>query len=353
MASAQYVVEKGDTLSGIAKKLGVSTSNLTGFRSGNADLIYPGEVLSIKSPTNSQATERASTIRTELGGSETGSTRTNTGGAPALDDTEKTSGGFNVETLRSNVEDAKKKRDEAYKKLDGFRTNRYDELVSERALNDRKDEIASLDDQIAEKKRIRDESINKIRSNPGASAATLSGEVARATDKLNADINNLIDQRNSVAGEYNTELAEIERLVENEAKDIEASFGFFDSSVDEAQSLYDAYQKAIVDELTRQEERDQSIEDDLRDFEQALELARISKSGSGSGVNYTILTDQFGRPTVAIDRSNPTNQVDLSGAEGSTNVGGTPAALLQAQAQAQNESNEPGLWSRFTNWLGF
>jgi LysM repeat protein len=50
MASAQYVVEKGDTLGGIAKKLGVSTSNLTGYRSGNTNLIYPGETLSIKKP---------------------------------------------------------------------------------------------------------------------------------------------------------------------------------------------------------------------------------------------------------------------------------------------------------------
>lgn len=348
MASAQYVVEKGDTLGGIAKKLGVSTANLTGYKSGNANLIYPGETLSIKN-ADTPATNRASTIRTELGGTESDNKASTT-----LDNTDKgTSGGFDVETLKSNVADAKAKRDDAYKKLDGFRTKRYDELVSERALNDRKDEIASLDDQIAEKKRIRDESINKIRSNPGASAATLTGEVARASDKLNADINNLIGQRNSVAGEYNTELSEIERLVENEAKDIEASFGFFDNSVTEAEDLYQAYQQAIIDELTKQDDRAYDEQNDLRDFEQALQLARINKASSGSGTNYTILTDQFGRPTVAIDRSNPTNQVDLSNTEGSAPTGGTPAALLQAQAQAQNESNEPSLWGRFTNWLGF
>ena len=182
----------------------------------------------------------------------------------------------------------------------------------------------------------------------------MTGEVARASDKLNADINNLISQRNSVAGEYNTELSEIERLVENEAKDIEASFGFFDNSVTEAEELYQAYQQAIIDELTKEDERAYEEANDLRDFEQALELARIQKASSGSGTNYTILTDQFGRPTVAIDRNNPMQQIDVSGNEGSMPTGGgTSPALLAAQAQAQEESNEPGLWGRFTNWLGF
>lgn len=42
-----YTVQSGDTLSGIAAKLGVSQSQITGFHSGNPNLIYPGEVLTI------------------------------------------------------------------------------------------------------------------------------------------------------------------------------------------------------------------------------------------------------------------------------------------------------------------
>ena len=42
-----YTVQAGDTLSGIAAKLGVSTSAISGYRSGNPNLIYPGEVLKI------------------------------------------------------------------------------------------------------------------------------------------------------------------------------------------------------------------------------------------------------------------------------------------------------------------
>lgn len=40
-----YVVQAGDTLSGIAAWLGVSVYNVTGYSSGNMNLIYPGEIL--------------------------------------------------------------------------------------------------------------------------------------------------------------------------------------------------------------------------------------------------------------------------------------------------------------------
>lgn len=43
--SRTYVVQSGDTLSGIAAWLGVSVYGITGYSSGNMNLIYPGEIL--------------------------------------------------------------------------------------------------------------------------------------------------------------------------------------------------------------------------------------------------------------------------------------------------------------------
>lgn len=43
--SHTYRVQSGDTLSGIASRLGVSIYNITGYSSGNMNLIYPGETL--------------------------------------------------------------------------------------------------------------------------------------------------------------------------------------------------------------------------------------------------------------------------------------------------------------------
>ena len=48
-----YTVQSGDTLSGIAAKLGVSTSQISGYRSGNPNLIYPGETLTISGGSSS------------------------------------------------------------------------------------------------------------------------------------------------------------------------------------------------------------------------------------------------------------------------------------------------------------
>lgn len=43
--SRTYKVQSGDTLSGIASQLGVNIYNITGYSSGNMNLIYPGEIL--------------------------------------------------------------------------------------------------------------------------------------------------------------------------------------------------------------------------------------------------------------------------------------------------------------------
>lgn len=43
--SRTVTVRAGDTLSGIAARLGIGYTQLTGYRSGNPNVIYPGEVL--------------------------------------------------------------------------------------------------------------------------------------------------------------------------------------------------------------------------------------------------------------------------------------------------------------------
>lgn len=52
-----YTVQPGDTLSGIAAKLGVAQSQISGFHSGNPNLIYPGEVLSVSGGSTQQSAE--------------------------------------------------------------------------------------------------------------------------------------------------------------------------------------------------------------------------------------------------------------------------------------------------------
>lgn len=52
-----YTVQPGDTLSSIAAKLGVAQSQISGFHSGNPNLIYPGEVLSVSGGSSQPSAE--------------------------------------------------------------------------------------------------------------------------------------------------------------------------------------------------------------------------------------------------------------------------------------------------------
>jgi len=62
--ATNYVVQPGETLSGIGAKLGVDYNQITGFRSGNKNLIFPGESLTIPdkgTPTAPAATTPVTT----------------------------------------------------------------------------------------------------------------------------------------------------------------------------------------------------------------------------------------------------------------------------------------------------
>ena len=81
-----YKVKKGDTLSGIGQTLGVNWKNITGYKSGNPNLISPGEVLNIPSLKSSvKPPTLPVTTNTNTGGSSVvpgnSVTPTNTGNA--------------------------------------------------------------------------------------------------------------------------------------------------------------------------------------------------------------------------------------------------------------------------------
>lgn len=60
--SAKYTVQSGDTLSYIATRFGVPISAITGYRSGNPNVIYQGETLTIGS-TTTQSAETVYTVQ--------------------------------------------------------------------------------------------------------------------------------------------------------------------------------------------------------------------------------------------------------------------------------------------------
>jgi LysM repeat protein len=58
---ATYTVSAGDTLSGIGSKLGIDWKSLSGYKSGDPNLIYPGEVLSYGSSSTTATKPKSTT----------------------------------------------------------------------------------------------------------------------------------------------------------------------------------------------------------------------------------------------------------------------------------------------------
>ena len=342
-----HTVQEGDTLNDIASKFGVGIDRLSGYRSGNPDLIYPGETITVSGQSANPAptvdpTSRVEAVREELGG--TTPTEQMTGQTPENFE------GFGYSSLQKQLEQSQANREKAFKEFEGFRTKRYEELSRDRDLESKRSKISELDEQIAEAKAERDASIAKFRSNPGASAATITGDVSVATSKLNSNINNLISQRNALTNEYNGTLEEIDGLVNREAEDLQSTLGYYDQSATRNQELINAFQKSLLDELRREQDREYAESDSLTDFERALELIQEkARHDTGAGTKYTILTDPFGQAVMAIDPKNPTDIIDLTGLGEvpETQIGGAKAPASEIVPVKESES--PGFWASLRN----
>lgn len=288
MATAStYKVKKGDTLSQIAQSFGVKASDITGYRSGNADRIFEGETLSIgRAPASTTApppgSDYASTVRDQLGGSSP---------AGRTDPLSESS----ISPYKERASTASKNKEAAFNALKGARESIYQEEYKNAGLEKTKQKLSSLDTDIAKKKAERDAAIAKSQQNPGASAATLAGDKGKALDFYNDQINGLIEQRNGVASEYNAGLGELDRVVGNRTKDLETEYSFWDSEEKNAQSQVDTFTKALIDALREDEQYERedarnAVEDAqwARELEVAMQKAA---DGGGGGYNLQLITD--------------------------------------------------------------
>lgn len=123
------------------------------------------------------------------------------------------SDGYDLSSLQTQIGTAQQKLDSAQSGLKNYYTTRYDQEYNARGLGDVKNKISNLDSKIAGEKGTRDESISKTRRNPYYSAATITGESSEIERLANSTINNYVDERNSLAGEYNGTLDEVTKKV--------------------------------------------------------------------------------------------------------------------------------------------
>lgn len=200
------------------------------------------------------------------------------------------SGIGDVSDIKKNVKDYKTKMDAAFQKLKNTQTDTYNKEYESRELGEKKTRISTLDEEINKAKEIRDSSEDQVRTNRNLSAAGMTGEIDRIRERQNKEINRLIEQRNSIAGEYNDEIAEVGNLVDRTSSDIKNEYTYYLDLLERADSSLSDYQEGILGALKEdrelsQQEIDRDIETDQweRELAQGLQIARIRSQGSGSG----------------------------------------------------------------------
>lgn len=274
---ATYKIQKGDTLGAIAKKYGVSTSDISGYKSGDPNKIYEGETVSIGS-NKKDTTDYASEVKNQLN-----ETTEDEGG----DNTETS---YGIEKVKTDYDTYKTNREKAYKDLKNVSDETFETEYSKKGLDEKKQKIEQLDSDIATAKATRDEAISKVRSNPGLSASQMTGDIKKLSDYQNNIINNLVSERNSVADEYNTGLEEVNTAVERTMSDKQLDYNYWNDLLDEAQSTIDEYTKSYSEEL----ESDQEQSNWEKELAQALQIAQMRNedSSDGSSAKLQLVRDE-------------------------------------------------------------
>jgi len=270
MATA-YKIQKGDTLGAIAKKYGVGLSDISGYRSGNPDKIFEGEDVQIGAAPKAETPSYVEEVKTQL--SET--------------DASESKDPYGLSSIRTKIDDATTKRESAFSELKDISTKTFNDEYAKRGLEEKKSKMALLDSEITAEKAKRDEAIAKVRSNPGLSAAQMTGDIRKLADYQNDVINTKIAERNAAATEYNTGLSEIDKLVENTVKDKTLDYGYYDGLLKDLSGQVKDYTSAYREDLQNAQESDQFD----RQLAQALEIANLRAGGSADGSNLVLKTD--------------------------------------------------------------
>lgn len=300
VTSGSYTVKKGDTLSGIAKQLGLpGYSSLTGYRSGNPNLIYPGEVLSYQTPGGSQEGFQNAYQETQT---------------PATRESVVAEFPSMADQMRTEYDTARQSRDQARQTLENARTNLFNQEYEKLGLNVTKEKIKSLDETIAELNTRREEDVLTARRNPNISAGVLAGDRGKLEDYYNGLINTEINKRNALAEEYNRSLDEVESRVMNGISDLAMQYDHWNSVVSEMERSRARYEDILREELSDKEakerwEKEFGLKQSQfeKELAQRLAIANIKDDPKTENVKLERVErkKQYGGATGIIDWYNP------------------------------------------------
>lgn len=259
-----HTVKKGDTLSSIAKQYNAEISQIGGFRSGNPELIFPGEVLNIgkkEISLNDLSNDKTSTFEDRIAEPE-----------PIIPEFDFKGNIDEREDITSKISQLRGREQEV---LTGAET-RFGELVGSKEklgtiqgqLDALKIQRQSLPLKVAERYRGR-----------GVTEAALSNITSQELNRNAIASTDLAATGSLLQGNINTALDLIEQSVEFELAPILADLDFQESNLDRLTDIYSdeasEFNKGILNRAkvakdAIAEERNQL--NDLRDFRRDLRI---------------------------------------------------------------------------------
>jgi len=258
-------------------------------------------------------------------------------------DTPKEADLYGMDKTKADLDTYKTNRESAYNDLKDLRASSYDDEYTKRDLGTKKTEIDSIDSQINEEKKLRDDELYKIRSNRGLSASQMTGDIKKVADYQNNVINNLIEQRNGLSNAYNGSLGEIDKMVENSLKDKSLDYQYWDDLYNEADKSINEYSTQYREQLA--DTQDQSNFE--KQLAQALSIATMNSSDGGSASNpkLQLITDALGNATATFNPyTGAITKLD-PGEEGEKPFD----PFAEVDVQEEEESGKPGFFKRILN----
>jgi hypothetical protein len=247
---------------------------------------------------------------------------------------------YGLEKLRTTIEDSAAKKEAALNALKTKETELYDTEYEKAGLADKKQKISDLDSKIAAEREKRDASIADIKKNPNLSAAQMTGDIKKIADYQNNVINNYISERNGVANEYNTGLADVDKAVSRGMKDYQLDYSYWSDVEKSARDDLANYTKLLREDLS-DEQKQSNFEKELA---QNLEIAKLRAADTGS-TTYRLITDPVtGDPLYWVDPktmntfpAEPGDTQDMAEEDTTT------------PAQENQDSSSGGYWSNLWN----
>lgn len=221
-----YTVKPGDTLGAIAKQLGVPPTSITGYRSGNPNLIYPGEVLQI-SGTNQSSMQ---------GGGGTAPTGNNASNANLGAST-----GLITDTNTQNTSQITQKTPSDF-------IQTYNQTLKDMGVSTIKEKYESVQKEFDDLNKELSDKIADINDNPWYSEGVRIGRINKLKEKYDLKLNTLSNKMKLLDSLYQEGVATAKFLTTGEIGQQEKAFELAQKSLD-AQTALSKDQRSTVNNL--------------------------------------------------------------------------------------------------------